>query len=73
MGQAEGADHNTESISYFWLMIRARERWRDRTKFLWRLILTPSIGEWSAIRLPAQLFPLYRVVRIFRLLSRLFS
>jgi hypothetical protein len=70
---AEGVDHNTESIPYFWLMIRVRERWRDRIKFLWRLILTPSIGEWSAIRLPAQLFPLYRVVRIFRLLSRLFA
>ena len=70
---AAGADYNTESISYFWLMIRVRERWRDQVKFLWRLILTPSIGEWSAIRLPAQLFPLYRVVRIFRLLSRLFS
>jgi hypothetical protein len=70
---AEGADYNTESISYFRLMIRVRERWRDRIKFLWRLILTPSVGEWSAIRLPAQLFPLYRVVRIFRLLSRLFS
>jgi len=70
---AEGADQNTESISYFWLMIRVRERWQDRIKFLWRLILTPSVGEWSAIRLPAQLFPLYRVVRIFRLLSRLFS
>ena len=70
---AEGTDHNTESISYFWLMIRVRERWQDRIKFIWRLILTPSVGEWSAIRLPAQLFPLYRVVRIFRLLSRLFS
>jgi len=70
---AEGADYNTESISYFRLMIRVRERWQDRIKFLWRLILTPSIGEWSAIRLPAQLFPLYRVVRIFRLLVRLFS
>jgi predicted nucleotidyltransferase len=70
---AEGADHNTESISYFWLMIRVRERSQDRIKFLWRLILTPSIGEWSAIRLPAQLFPLYRVVRIFRLLARLFT
>jgi putative nucleotidyltransferase-like protein len=69
---AEGADYNTETISYFWLMIRVRERWRDRIKFLWRLIVTPSIGEWSAIHLPAPLFPLYRAVRTFRLLSRFF-
>ena len=67
-----GSDYDPESISYFWLMIRVRERWRDRIKFLWRLIFTPSVGEWSAIRLPSRLFPLYRVVRIFRLVSRFF-
>jgi len=66
------SDYDPESISYFWLMIRVRERWRDRIKFLWRLIFTPSVGEWSAIRLPSRLFPLYRVVRIFRLVSRFF-
>jgi len=68
-----GDDYDTESISYFRLMISVRERWRDRVKFLWRLSTTPSVGEWSAIRLPGPLFPLYRVVRVFRLLSRMFS
>jgi hypothetical protein len=68
---AEGADYNTGSISYFRWMIRIRERRRDRIKFFWRLIFTPSVGEWSAIQLPGQLFPFYRVVRIFRLISRL--
>jgi hypothetical protein len=70
---AAGADYNPESLPYFRLMIRVRERWQDRVRFLWRLILTPSVGEWSAIQLPAPLFPLYRLVRIFRLMSRLFS
>ncbi len=68
-----GDDYDTESISYFRWMISVRERWRDRVKFLWRLFTTPSVGEWSAIRLPGPLFPLYRVVRVFRLLSRMFS
>jgi len=68
-----GDDYDTESISYFRLMLSVRERWRDRVKFLWRLFTTPSVGEWSAIRLPGPLFPLYRVVRVFRLLSRMFS
>ena len=68
----EGADYNTESIPYFRLMIGVRERWQDRLRFLWRLILTPSVGEWSAIQLPVPLFPLYRLVRVFRLMSRLF-
>lgn len=69
---ARGADYNTESFPYFRLMIRLRERWQDRVKFLWRLIFTPSVAEWSAIRLPSPLFPLYHVVRIFRLISRCF-
>ena len=68
---AEGADYNPESISYFKLMIRGRERCKDRAKFLWRLIFTPSVGEWSAIPLPSPLFPLYPVIRLFRLMSRL--
>jgi hypothetical protein len=64
-------DYNTESIPYFRLMMRLRERWHDRARFLWRLTSTPNIGEWSAIRLPEPLSPLYRVVRIFRLVARL--
>ena len=62
---------STESISYFKMMMRLRERWQDRALFLWRLAVTPSIGEWSAVRLPTPLFPLYRVVRLFRLAARL--
>jgi Uncharacterised nucleotidyltransferase len=63
--------YNTESIPYFRLMIRLRERWQDRTRFLWRLIFTPSVREWSAIRLPKSLQPLYRLVRLARLVRRL--
>jgi hypothetical protein len=63
-----GSDYDPESISYFWLMIRVRERWRDRIKFLWRLIFTPSVGEWVRFDcLPG--FSSYRVVRMFRLVS----
>lgn len=67
---AQGAEYNTESISYFRLMMRLRERRRDRLRFLWRLIVTPSVGEWSAVRLPGPLFFLHRPVRIFRLAAR---
>ncbi len=68
---AESAEYNTESISYFRLMMDLRERRRDRVRFLRRLVFTPSVGEWSAIRLPGALFPLYRVVRAVRLAKRL--
>jgi hypothetical protein len=65
--------YNTESIPYFRLMMRLRERWRDRAHFLWRLTFTPSVSEWSAVRLPKHLQPLYHLVRLSRLAKRLTS
>jgi hypothetical protein len=65
--------YNTESIPYFRLMMRLRERWRDQARFLWRLTFTPSVSEWSAVRLPEQLHPFYRLVRLSRLAKRLGS
>jgi hypothetical protein len=62
--------YNVESLAYFRLMMRLRERPADRRRFLRRLVLTPGPGEWNAIRLPHPLFPLYRVVRLFRLAAR---
>ena len=62
---------DAESVEYFWLMLRSRERLPDRTRFLMRLITTPSISEWSLIKLPRGLFPFYRIIRIFRLIARL--
>jgi len=65
--------YNTESAAYFRLMMRLRERRTDRWRFAHRLALTPGPGEWSAVRLPRQLFPLYRFVRLSRLASRMFG
>jgi hypothetical protein len=68
-----GAPYDTELLSYFRLMMRLRERWRDRARFLWRLTITPSVSEWSAIQLPRHLQPLYRLLRLSRLAKRLAS
>jgi hypothetical protein len=62
---------NVESLSYFRLMLRLRERRADRIRFLRRLAFTPGPGEWKSVRLPASLFPLYRLVRLWRLATRL--
>lgn len=67
---ARGEDYDTESTSYFRLMMRLRERRRDRLRLLWRLAVTPSVSEWSAVHLPGPLFFLYRAVRGFRLAAR---
>jgi hypothetical protein len=66
------SSYNTESPPYFRLMMRLRERRADRWRFAQRLVLTPSLGEWNAVQLPRQLFPLYRFVRLLRLASRVF-
>ena len=63
--------HNVESLPYFRLMMRLRERRADRIRFLQRLAFTPGPGEWKSVRLPAPLFPLYRLVRLWRLAARL--
>jgi putative nucleotidyltransferase-like protein len=63
--------YNPESLQYFRLMMRLRERRSDQFRFLCRLALTPSVGEWRVIRLPAPLFPLYPVIRMFRLGARM--
>ncbi|MCU1296113.1 MAG: hypothetical protein JWO91_391 [Acidobacteriaceae bacterium] len=70
---AAGEEHDAESSSYFKLMMRLRERWTDRVRFLLRLAFTPSAGEWASVQLPALLFPLYRIVRVVRLARRFAS
>jgi hypothetical protein len=54
-------------------MVSLRERVSDRLRFAARLAFTPSVGEWDVVHLPAPLFPLYRVVRLFRVAGRLLS
>lgn len=72
--QIAGANEfDVESFAYFRLMLRLRENRRDQRRFLTRLVMTPGPGEWSAIRLPGPLFPLYRLVRLWRLAGKVFS
>jgi hypothetical protein len=68
---ARGATYDFESSEYFRLILRLRERRRDRWRYLWRLALTPGAGDIATVRLPELLFPLYRVVRLARLVRKL--
>ena len=71
-GYIEGeSEYNVESAAYFQLLVRLRERRSDRMRFLTRLVWTPGPGEWALVRLPTPLFPLYRVVRLYRLAAKL--
>ena len=64
------SEPDVESMSYFRLMLRLRERPEDRMRFVQRLALTPGPSEWNAVHLPGILFPFYRVVRLARLAAR---
>jgi hypothetical protein len=68
---SQGVFYDEQQVPYFRLMMRLRERRADQLRFLARLTFTPGPGEWEAVRLPKTLFPLYRVVRLGRLASRL--
>lgn len=67
----EDRTFDVESVAYFRLMLRLRERWQDRARFVSRLVFTPGPGEWATVRLPDPLFPLYRLVRMTRLAAKL--
>jgi hypothetical protein len=69
---ARGAAYGFESTEYSRLILKLRERRGDRWRYLWRLVWTPGMGEIAAVRLPEALFPLYRIVRIGRLLRKLY-
>ena len=66
-----GAAYDFESTEYFRLILKLRERRGNRWRYLWRLIWTPGAGDVAAVRLPEALFPLYRVVRMGRLMRKL--
>jgi hypothetical protein len=69
---ARSAEYDLESTEYFRLILRLRERRRDRWRYLWRLVWTPGEGDVAAVPLPEPLFPLYRVVRLARLVRKVF-
>lgn len=67
-----GASYDFESTEYFRLILKLRERRGDRWRYLWRLVWTPGVGDIAAVQLPEALFPLYRIVRMGRLMRKLF-
>jgi hypothetical protein len=50
--------------------LRARERLRDRCRYLFRLATTPGPREWAVVTLPGSLYFLYYGVRAARLLGK---
>lgn len=68
---ASAATYDFESAEYFRQIRKLRERPSDRWRYLWRLVSTPGPGDVATVALPEMMFPLYRVVRLGRLLRKL--
>lgn len=71
MMTVNGVPFELESVAYFQFMLRLRERMADRIRFVSRLLLTPGPGEWASIQMPDIFFPLYHLVRLSRVATRL--
>lgn len=56
-----------------WFYLRCRERYADRVRFVLRLVFTPTLGDWSLVRLPRALSFVYYLLRPLRLLALLVS
>ena len=65
------ASYDLESTVYFRQILLLRERASDRRRYVWRLVFTPSEGDIEAVALPEPMFPLYRGVRLARLLRKI--
>jgi hypothetical protein len=50
--------------------LRMRENVRDKMEYCFRRLFTSTKADWSLLRLPAALFPLYRFLRPFRLVKK---
>jgi hypothetical protein len=70
---ARSATYDFASTQYFRLILKLRERRSDRLRYLWRLLCTPGESDIAVLRLPEALFPLYRVVRMARLMQKILS
>jgi len=69
---ASSPEHELRPASH-WFCLRCREHWRDRLRYVFRLALTPTYGDWAWIALPRALSPLYFILRPFRLAGQSWS
>ncbi len=65
--EAENTPGEAEGFVFY---LRMRENLRDKMQYCFRRLFTSTKTDWSLLRLPAPFFPLYRVLRPFRLMKK---
>lgn len=63
-------DNKPDVFAMSFFHLRARERLRDKIRYIFRLATTPNPGDWALLDLPAFLYFLYYVIRPIRLVTR---
>ena len=53
-------------VQFHSFLLRVRERWQDRARYASRFVLTPTMQEWTAVRLPRRVHFLYSGMRVLR-------
>ena len=59
-------DEGTSDVQFHSFLLRVRERWQDRARYTSRFVLTPTMQEWTTVRLPRPLYFLYSGLRVLR-------
>jgi hypothetical protein len=65
--EAESFPGEAERFVFY---LRMRERFKDKMQYCFRRLFTSTQTDWSLLKLPAPLFPLYRFLRPFRLVKK---
>jgi len=52
------------------LHLRARERWRDKAQYCFRVLFVPTVNDYALQRLPLRLSPLYYPLRTARMILK---
>jgi len=70
---SEFHEHTGRVRGYFsrsLLHLRARERWRDKMRYCFRVLFVPTVNDYAILRLPLRLSPLYYPIRTSRMILK---
>jgi hypothetical protein len=56
----------SSDVQFHSFLLRVRERWQDRARYASRFVLTPTMQEWTTMRLPRRVHFLYSGMRVLR-------
>jgi hypothetical protein len=65
--EAEGSPGECERFAFY---LKQRERVRDKVRYCVRRLFTSTEKDWSLLKLPSSLYPLYRFIRPLRLMEK---